>query len=320
MAAKQKEVDELEGEMSRPDFWSKREEADAKIRTLGELRDTINDYTAIETGIASLKKSFSENLFYEIKRRFRELELENLFNGLYDKQNAILSVYPGAGGDDAEDWGKMLFEMYLAYASGRKWPVAVIDDNPRSKAMEIKGKYAYGYLKHEAGVHRLVRISPFSAKKLRHTSFALVEIVPAIPLIEESKMQIPEKDLKFEFYRSGGPGGQNVNKVETAVRVIHIPTGLTASSQAERSQAQNREYAVKLLKAKIFHLMRKHQVEELSGLRLKVKPEWGQQIRSYVLNPYQLVKDNRTEVATSQVDKVLAGELDRFIEAEIERL
>ncbi|HEX4103986.1 MAG TPA: peptide chain release factor-like protein [Candidatus Paceibacterota bacterium] len=155
---------------------------------------------------------------------------------------------------------------------------------------------------------------------MRHTSFALVEVIPDLPPLEESKLQIPEKDLKFEFYRSGGPGGQNVNKVETAVRVVHLPTGLAVSSQAQRSQAQNREYALKLLKAKIFQLMEKEKVQEIGNLRTKVKPEWGNQIRSYVLNPYQLVKDHRTDVETGKTDAVLSGDLDMFIEAELEML
>jgi peptide chain release factor 2 len=208
--------------------------------------------------------------------------------------------------------------MYENYARSRGWSLKIIDENIRNRTLEIKGSYVYGYLKGESGVHRLVRISPFSPKKLRHTSFALVEVLPELPVVQESKIQIPEKDLKFEFYRSSGPGGQNVNKVETAVRILHLPTGLSASSQAERSQVQNRERALKLLKAKIFHFMEKNQVAEIKELRTKVKPEWGSQIRSYVLNPYKLVKDHRTECESTEPDKVLSGELDKFIEASIQ--
>jgi peptide chain release factor 2 len=313
-------VKELEAEMSDADFWADREKADSKIKLLGESRDLIDRYEEVKKVIENLKTNLIEDKFFEAKRKFRELEIREIFKGRYDKQSAIISFYPGAGGEDAEDWARMLAEMYKKYALDHRWQVAVLDDSPNRRSFEIKGDYAYGYLKHEIGVHRLVRISPFSAKKLRHTSFALVEVVPDLPSLDESKFEIPEKDLKFEFSRSGGPGGQNVNKVETAVRVTHLPTGLTAGSQVERSQAQNRERALKVLKAKLFQLMEKNQVRELSGLRTKIKPEWGNQIRSYVLNPYQMVKDHRTNVETSRVEGVLNGGLDEFIEADIEML
>lgn len=306
--------------MSAPKFWENRAAADEKIRELGIANDIIQKYKDIENGALELEKNFDENTFYELKKKFKTLERAMLFTGPYDKQAAVLSIFPGAGGEDAGDWARMLGVMYENFAKNRGWKIRVIDDNPRSRTIEISGDFAYGYLKKESGVHRLVRISPFSPKKLRHTGFALVEVVPDLPALEESKMMIPEKDLKVEFYRSGGPGGQNVNKVETAVRVVHLPTGLAVSSQAQRSQAQNREYALKLLKAKLFNLMEKEKVQELGALRTKVKPEWGNQIRSYVLNPYQLVKDHRTEVETGKVDAVLAGDLDAFIEAELELL
>lgn len=306
--------------MSDPDFWVNRAEADLKIKRMGELKDFLDQFHAIEQGIAELASSFNEDRFHEVKRAFRSFELRELFKGKYDSRSAIISVFPGAGGQDAEDWARMLFEMYEKYSASRGWRTRVMDDSPNHRALEINGNSAYGYLKGETGVHRLVRVSPFSAQQLRHTSFALVEVVPDLPPEDASKIQIPEGDLKVEFSRAGGPGGQNVNKVETAVRIVHIPTGLVVSSRVERSQSQNRENAMRLLKARLVQMMEKEHVEELAVLRTKVKPEWGSQIRSYVLNPYQMVKDHRTEAETSQVHKVLDGDLDIFIEAEIELL
>jgi len=239
-----------------------------------------------------------------------------MFNPLldkYDKKNANISLFPGVGGDDAKDWAFMLLNMYIKYAQKRGWKVAQVDD----RSIDIKGKYAYGNLKNETGVHRLVRISPFDSKKLRHTSFALVEVLPEIPEVELKNIVIPSEDLKIELSNSSGPGGQNVNKRETAVRAVHLPTGLAAASQVERSQLQNKEKALALLKAKIFKLMADKQEGEIKNLKTQVKPEWGNQIRSYVLHPYQQVKDHRTDMVSHQPDKVLNGDLEKFIEAEL---
>jgi peptide chain release factor 2 len=225
---------------------------------------------------------------------------------------ATISVLAGAGGDDAKDWAKMLLKMYSRYADKKNWKWQFINDS----TLEIRnssissGQNLYEILKNESGVHRLVRISPFDAKRLRHTSFALVEVLPELPEIEASHIQIPEKDLKIEFYRSGGPGGQNVNKVETAVRVVHLPTSITTSSQLERSQAANREHALRLLKTKLLKLMGDKKEKELANLRTKVSPEWGHEIRSYVLHPYKQVKNHRTGLKISRVDEVLDGNLD----------
>ncbi len=283
------------------------------------MDDRFRELERLVADLQESKENDSERVA-EARRLLQSLLLRELFTGPYDNRAAVISIYPGAGGEDAEDWAGMLAAMYRKYAEMRGWKVKVIDPQPNRRTFEIAGKYAYGYLKYESGVHRLVRISPFSAKKLRHTSFALVEVLPDLPEVDEQKFSIPDEDLKFEFSRSGGPGGQNVNKVETAVRVVHIPTGISASSQVERSQAANRERALRLLKAKLYHQLLQRRVATLDELKVKAKPEWGSQIRSYVLHPYKLVKDHRTGVETSNAEEVLEGALDVFIESEIELL
>jgi len=220
-----------------------------------------------------------------------------------------ISVLAGAGGDDAKDWAKMLLKMYSRYAERKNWQWRLINEN----TLEIKGDNIYQKLKEEAGVHRLVRISPFDSKGLRHTSFALVEVLPELTDIETKNFQIPEKDLKIEFYRASGPGGQNVNKVETAVRIVHLPTGITASSQIERSQTANREHAFRLLKAKLLKIMEEKKEKELANLRVKVSPEWGHEIRSYVLHPYKQVKNHKTGKKITKVEEVLDGNLDLLL-------
>lgn len=278
-----------------------------------------------------------EKLTKEVGKKIQDLEKEiekeevkTFLSGKYDKNDAILEIFAGAGGIDAQDWATMLLKMFERYCQRKKFLAKIIHQSfgegggpegrigTKSATLEIKGPYAYGFLKKESGVHRLVRQSPFSAKKLRHTSFALVEILPEIGKKEEEEIEIKPEDLKLETFRASGPGGQYVNKRESAVRLIHLSTGITVSCQAERLQGQNRERAMKVLYAKLYQLKESERQKELKKIKGKtVSVSWGNQIRSYVLHPYKLVKDLRTNVETSNVEKVLDGDLDQFIEAEV---
>ena len=265
-----------------------------------------------------------KNKAQAVLKELAELKAKKEGLGKYDKGNAILTIISGAGGDDAEDFSAMLLSMYMKYADKKGWGISFVHEHKndhggyRNVSFEIKGKNSYGNLKNESGVHRLVRVSPFNAKKLRHTSFSLVEVLPKFSKLEEKDVIIPEADLKIEFSRSSGPGGQNVNKRETAVRIVHIPTGISVAASGERSQEQNRESALAILRAKIFKKAEeeKKTVEESMKNTKNTEIEWGSQIRSYVLHPYKMVKDHRTEAETSNVDAVLDGEMDLFIEAE----
>jgi len=284
----QDELAKLEALMQTPDFWNDKNKAQNVLRELATLKE---------------KKEGA---------------------GKYDKGSAILTIISGAGGDDAEDFSAMLFEMYLKYINKKGWEIRLIHENKndhngyRNISVEIVGKRAYGTLKNESGVHRLVRISPFDAKKLRHTSFALVEILPKFSKLEEKDVVLRPEDLKIEFSRSGGPGGQNVNKRETAVRIVHIPTGIAVHASNERSQEQNRESALSILRAKIFKRAFEEKKTIEDSMKLKsTEIEWGNQIRSYVLHPYKMVKDHRTDAETSNIDAVLNGNLDIFVEAEL---
>jgi peptide chain release factor 2 len=235
-----------------------------------------------------------------------------------------MTIFSGAGGDDAEDFSAMLLSMYRKYFDKQGWSYSVIHQNEndhggfRNITLEISGTGVYGKLKNESGVHRLVRISPFNAKKLRHTSFSMVEVIPKLDSTDESDIVIPDKELEISIARSGGPGGQNVNKRETAVRIVHVPTKLSVHVTSERSQVQNKEKALEILRGKLYKLREDERKARERGLYVSKSTsiEWGNQIRSYVLHPYKMVKDHRTDAETSQVDKVLEGDLDLFIEAE----
>ena len=301
-------IADLELAMQAPDFWSDHKEAGRKAKELTDLKENVGFWRSFEArlndptvDVVALKKDFDT----QYTRVF--------LSGNYDRNNAILSIHSGAGGEDARDWAGMLMDMYRKHCERIGWNFLLLD----TLTAEITGPLAYGYLKGEAGVHRLVRISPFDANARRHTSFALVEVLPEI---EDTAIDINPNDLRIDTFRSSGPGGQNVNKLETAVRVTHIPTNTAVAVQSERSQAQNKEKAMHVLHSKLIVLMEAKKVKELEDLRGTIKDqsiEWGNQIRSYVLNPYKSVKDHRTGVESSQPEKVLAGGLDEFIQAEI---
>jgi len=258
----------------------------------------------------------------EVIKEYEAAKVELSGEGKYDKGDAVMTIFSGAGGDDSEDFSAMLYEMYMKYLGNKGWGVKLIHKNEndhggyRNITVEIKGNHAYGMLKNESGVHRLVRISPFNANKLRHTSFSMVEVIPKFDKTKE--YDIPEDELRVEFSRSSGPGGQNVNKRETAVRVVHIPTGLAVHSEAERSQADNKDKAVAILSAKLYKLREEERLAKEKGMYISktTTAAWGNQIRSYVLHPYKMVKDHRTNVETSDTEVVLGGGLDAFIEAE----
>ena len=284
-----KEIEKLEEEMTLGNFWEDKVKAQGIIRRIGELKDEL---------LGALK---------------------------YDKGSAILSILSGAGGDDAEDFSSMLLRMYLKYIERMNWQVVLLHENKndvggyRNISIEVSGKNAYGTLKNESGVHRLVRISPFNAKSLRHTSFSLVEVVPKLEK-DDKVIEIPPEDLRIEFSKAGGPGGQNVNKRETAVRIIHLPTNISVHVTSERSQEQNREKAMEMLKGKLYKKREEDKLKEKAGLSptKTTEIEWGSQIRSYVLHPYKMVKDHRTGIEVSNVDAILEdGMIEPFIEAEL---
>ncbi|MDD4358552.1 MAG: peptide chain release factor 2 [Candidatus Pacebacteria bacterium] len=333
-----KKIEELQKETESPDFWNDQEKAKEVSQELKEAKEDveimnyfkkeINDlkdfFSILEEG-SDLEKEFEER-FLKLKRELSKKEIELNFTHKYDKEGAIFTIMAGAGGKEAEDWALMLLRMYQRYFEKKGFDAIMVDEllgegneGIKTVTLEVKGKYAYGYLRREAGVHRLVRISPFSAQGLRHTSFALVDVIPIIKETEDIK--ISPEDLRVDYYRASGPGGQYVNKRDSAVRLTHIPTGTVAQCQMERSQGKNKEKAMSMLLSKLFMIEDQKRREEIAKEKgEKVSAGWGNQIRSYVLQPYRMVKDLRTRVETSNTDAVLDGEIDKFIEEEVRLL
>lgn len=320
----QKKSEQLAAEMNAPDFWSNQENAQAISQDYQDIKKEVEKFADLEkktTDLIELSSSDDESLSGEIEQQtkklakeFSEYELYVLLNGPYDKNNAIIAIHAGSGGTEAQDWAEMLLRMVMRFCDKMGWKTKVVDESRGAEAgyksimFEVKGRFAFGYLKSEHGVHRLVRISPFDAEKMRHTSFALIEVLPEMD--DAIKIEIDPKDIRIDTFMAGGHGGQSVNTTYSAVRIAHIPTGITAQCQNERSQQQNKEMAMKVLKARLHRLEEEKKAKERQDLRGEYKSaEWGNQIRSYVLHPYHLIKDHRTEYESTDPESVLEGEL-----------
>jgi peptide chain release factor 2 len=334
IASREQEIVELEKKSVAPDFWTDQNQARSVMRRLAAQKRTVEQWRSLEkqtNDIAELIKlaaeeadsSFSEEISTDIgnlTELLDKLELELAFSGEYDSRNAILQIHAGAGGTESQDWAEMLLRMYLRWAERRGYKAEILDESRgeevgiKNVTVGISGEYAFGYLKSEHGVHRLVRLSPFDSDHARHTSFVLVEVMPEAE--ENVDVKIAQEDLKIDTFRSSGAGGQNVQKVSSAVRITHLPTGIVVTCQTERSQLQNKAIAIKILYSRILEMELEKQAEERAKLKGKrIEAGWGNQIRSYVLHPYKMVKDHRTDHETSNTEAVLNGELDGFITA-----
>ena len=324
----------MELESATPGFWDDPREAQRKMQRLGRLKDAVTLWRGLQTGSKNLLEltelalaeedySLQEELEAEARTITRSLAREEVnltLSGPFDDRPAIVTIHAGAGGTDSQDWAEMLLRMYAKWAEIQGRPVQIMDlsygdeAGLRNATLEVGGPHAFGYASAERGVHRLVRLSPYDPNHLRHTSFAVVEVIPVSD--EEAEVTVRSEDLKLDFFRASGPGGQNVQKVASAVRLTHVPSGIVISCQNERSQHQNREFALRILRAKLLARQNEQRAEELAKLRgQRVSPEWGNQIRSYVLHPYKSVKDHRTNHQSTNPDAVLAGNVDEFIQA-----
>jgi len=343
ISQKKQKLLELEDKMQDKNFWQDQDNARLVSQQAANLRQEIYEFEDIENKIIKLQTDFSpcqdktlakasvktsskegekfiEDELKIINKQFAKLEFKLLLSRKYDENNAILAIHSGTGGTDAQDWAEMIERMYLRFCENRNFKVNILDRQIGNEAgiksviFEVQGNYAYGYLKSEAGVHRLVRISPFDAEKMRHTSFTLVEVLPILEGVED--IELKEEDLEIDTFKSSGHGGQSVNTTDSAVRVKHKPTNIIVSCQNERSQLQNKQTALKILKSKLKQYQETEQEEERKKIRGEFSEAvWGNQIRSYVLHPYKLVKDHRTEYETQNIEDVLNGELDGFIES-----
>ncbi|MFQ9193958.1 MAG: peptide chain release factor 2 [Candidatus Gastranaerophilaceae bacterium] len=331
---KQMRIEELSRKMEESDFWDDPQKASHQTRELNGLKDTVHHFKELQECFDDAKtllemgnETEDESLIPEVKEavdnfisRYEELRITTLLSGEYDKDDAILTLHAGAGGTESCDWASMLFRMYTRWAERKGFDYEVIDflegdeAGYKSVTIEIRGENAYGYLKSEAGVHRLVRISPFNAAGKRQTSFVSCDVMPDID--EDIEIEINEDDLKIDTYRSSGAGGQHINKTSSAVRITHIPTGIVVQCQNERSQFQNKDRCMKMLKAQLYLRAQKENEEKISGIRGEVSDNgWGSQIRSYVMQPYTMVKDHRTNQEIGNVQSVLDGNIDPFINA-----
>lgn len=338
LAQLKSQIKTLEYEINQPDFWQNKTRAKNISQRLDNWQKEVTRWEKLKKDVTDLLeitqldeadqevnlRKEAERKLRELTKRYEEFEFFTLLNGEYDRNNAILSLHAGTGGIDAQDWTQMLFRMYLRFCERKGFKTKIVQESRGNEAglksvtFLVEGHWAYGYLKAEAGVHRLVRISPFDAEKMRHTSFSLLEVLPDLGDLEG--IEVKDDEIKIETFRSSGHGGQSVNTTDSAVRITHLPTGLSAACQNERSQLQNKEYALKILKSKLHNLKQKQRKEKQDRLRGEIlSAEWGNQIRSYVLHPYKLVKDHRTKYEDKEPDKVLDGEIDGFIEAYLRR-